>query len=192
MAIDPRVLIAILVVLAIIIIVAIVVARRRHRTAHLRQHFGSEYDRTLQQRGDPRLAEADLAKREAHVHKLTIRELPASERTLFVDEWSAVQRRFVDDPAIAVNEADRLVERVMAARGYPMSDFAHRADDLSVSYPGLVQNYRAARDIVVRHGNGNATTEDLRQAIVYYRSLFDELLGSSVAGEDATVLKRAS
>jgi hypothetical protein len=192
MAIDPRVLIAILVVLAVIIIVAIVVARRRHRSAHLREHFGSEYNRTVQQRGDAALAEDELAKREAHVQKLTIRELPASERNLFADEWSAVQRRFVDDPAIAVNEADRLVERVMAARGYPMSDFAHRADDISVSYPALVQNYRAARDIVVRHGNGNASTEDLRQAMVYYRTLFNELLGSSVASEDATVLKRAS
>ena len=103
-----------------------------------------------------------------------------------------MQRRFVDDPSMAVSEADRLVNRVMNARGYPMADFDQRADDISVNYPTVVQNYRSARDIFVRHSGGRATTEDLRQAMVYYRSLFDELLGAGASAADPVVLRRAS
>lgn len=188
------VLIAIAVVIVVLIVVAVLINRRKHRTAHLRNQFGPEYDRALQKHGSAGRAEAELADREARVHKFTLRELPATERDAFVTEWSAVQRRFVDDPSIAVSEADRLVTRVMAARGYPMGEFEQRADDISVDHPAVVQSYRSARDIVVRHGNGNATTEDLRQAMVYYHSLFDELLGlnSKTVVEHETVLKRAS
>lgn len=189
---DPKVLVAIIVVLAIIVIAAVVIARRRQKSTHLKQHFGPEYDRALQQHGDPGKAEAVLAEREARVHKFTIRELPATERAGYADEWAAVQRRFVDDPSMAVNEADRLVNRVMTARGYPMGDFDQRADDISVNYPGVVQNYRSAREIVTRHSTGRASTEDLRQAMVYYRSLFDELLGATPAAADPAVLRRAS
>lgn len=191
------VLIAIIVILAILLVVAIVVGRRRQRTAHLRHQFGSEYDRTLSKHGNAGRAEAELADREARVHKLTLRDLPTTERNAFAADWSSVQRRFVDDPSIAVTEADRLVTRVMTARGYPMADFEQRADDISVDHPGVVQSYRSARDIVLRHGNGKATTEDLRQAMVYYHSLFDELLGldrSAALEHDTheTLLKRAS
>ncbi|HEV2579054.1 MAG TPA: hypothetical protein VGU25_17750 [Acidobacteriaceae bacterium] len=190
---DPKVLVAIIVVLAIIVIAAIVISRRRQRSTHLKQHFGSEYDRALQQHGNAAKAEAALAEREERVHKLTIRELPASERAAYADEWAAVQRRFVDDPSMAVNEADRLVNRVMTARGYPMGDFDQRAEDISVNYPTVVQNYRSAREIAVRRSTGSASTEDLRQAMVYYRSLFDELLGTpAAAASDPTVLRRAS
>jgi hypothetical protein len=189
---DPKVVVAIIVVLAVILIAAIVIARRRNRSAHLKQHFGPEYERELQQRGDPAKAEAALAEREARVHKLTIRDLPATERAAYADEWAAVQRRFVDDPSLAVTEADRLVNRVMNARGYPMADFDQRAADISVNYPGVVQNYRSARDIVVRHTSGRASTEDLRQAMVYYRSLFDELLGTTTAAAEPAPLRRAS
>jgi hypothetical protein len=188
---DPKVLIAIIVVLAIIVIAAIVIARRRHRSTHLKQQFGPEYERALQQHGNASKAEAALAEREERVHKFTIRDLPATERAAYADEWAAVQRRFVDDPSMAVNEADRLVTRVMNARGYPMGDFDRRAEDISVNYPGVVQNYRLARDIVTRHSSGHASTEDLRQAMVYYRSLFDELLGSQAAN-DQPVLRKAS
>ena len=188
---DPKVLVAIIVVLAIIVIAALVIAtRRRHRSTHLKQQFGPEYERVLHEKGNASKAEAALAEREERVHKLTIRELPATERAAYADEWAAVQRRFVDDPSMAVNEADRLVNRVMNARGYPMADFDQRADDVSVNYPGVVQNYRSARDIVVRHSGGRATTEDLRQAMVYYRSLFDELLGTPAAERET--LRRAS
>ena len=187
---DPRILAAIIIVAAIIIIAAIVIARRRHRSAHLKQHFGSEYQREVEARGDASKAETALAEREARVSKLTIRELPAAERATYAEEWAAVQRRFVDDPSLAVSEADRLVNRVMTVRGYPVADFDQRAADISVGYPGVVQNYRSARDIFVRHSNGRASTEDLRQAMVYYRSLFDELLGEHVA--EVTPLRRAS
>lgn len=190
---DPKVLIAIIVVLAIIVIAAIVISRRQHRSTHLKQHFGPEYERAVEQHGNAAKAEAALAEREERVHKLTIRELPASERAAYADEWAAVQRRFVDDPSMAVNEADRLVNRVMTTRGYPMGDFDQRAEDISVNYPTVVQNYRSAREIAVRHSTGRASTEDLRQAMVYYRSLFDELLGTTAAASnDPTVLRRAS
>lgn len=190
---DPKVVVAIIVVLAIILIAAIVVARRRQRSAHLKKKFGPEYEREVLSRGDPAKAEAALAAREARVEKLNIRDLPPTERAAYADEWAAVQRRFVDDPSMAVSEADRLVNRLMTARGYPMADFDRRAEDVSVHYPGVVQNYRSAREIVMRHTGGRATTEELRQAMVYYRSLFDELLGTSVAGtSDPTLLRRAS
>ena len=184
---DPKVIVAIIVVLAIIIIAAVVIARRRQRSTHLKQHFGPEYEREVQQRGDAAKAEAALAEREARVHKLTIRDLPATERAAYADEWAAVQRRFVDDPSMAVNEADRLVNRVMNARGYPMADFDQRAEDISVNYPVVVQNYRSAREIVVRHTGGRASTEDLRQAMVYYRSLFDDLLQAGTTGHKKEV-----
>jgi hypothetical protein len=184
--------IALVIVLAVVLVAAIFIARRRQRTAHLRQQFGSEYDRTLYMHGDARRAEAELTAREARVQKLDLREIPSSERAAFADQWLAVQSRFVDDPAIAVTEADRLVTRVMAARGYPMAEFDRRAEDISVHYPNLVQNYRAASDIAARHARGNASTEDLRQAMVYYHSLFDELLGNRTNTGNPTLLQRAS
>jgi type II secretory pathway pseudopilin PulG len=188
---DPKVLLAIIVVLAIVVIAVVVFARRRQRSTHLKQQFGQEYERALMQHGDAGKAEAALGEREARVQKLTIRELPATERAAYADEWAAVQRRFVDDPSMAVSEADRLVNRVMNVRGYPMADFDQRIDDISVNYPAVVQNYRSARDIFVRHSSGRASTEDLRQAMVYYRSLFDELLGTPALADPA-VLRRAS
>jgi len=162
-------------VLLIIVIVAVVMARKK-RSEHLRKQFGPEYDKVLQQHGDARHAEAVLAEREKRVDKFTIRSLSAADRERFLADWANVQRRFVDDPAFAVNEADALVTQVMASRGYPMADFEQRAADVSVNYPRVVQNYRAARVIVVRYGQGQASTEDLRQAMVHYRSLFEELL----------------
>jgi hypothetical protein len=148
---------------------------RKRKSDQLKQHFGSEYDRVVQIQGDPRRAEAVPTEREKRVEKFSIRALPGGDRERYVDEWAGVQRRFVDDPSMAVTEADKLVITVMAARGYPMSDFEQRAADVSVNYPGVVLNYRAARNIVLRHTNGQSTTEDLRQAMVYFRSLFDGL-----------------
>ena len=102
-----------------------------------------------------------------------------TERERYVQQWAFVQRKFVDDPKGAVNEADRLVTDVMNARGYPMSEFNQRADDISVNYPNAVGNYRTAHEIVLRHGRGQSSTEDLRKAMVHFRSLFDELLGKA-------------
>jgi hypothetical protein len=177
---DPRTLAAIVIVIALLIIAAIVLTlSRKRRSQQLKEHFGPEYDRTVMDRGDRAKAELELLNREKRVHSFSIKPLLPAARDRFAEEWSTVQRRFVDDPAMAVNDADSLVNQVMAARGYPMTDFEQRAADVSVSYPIVVQNYRAARAIAVRRGRGEATTEDLRQAMVHYHSLFDELLDVS-------------
>ena len=126
--------------------------------------------------GTPAKAEAVLLQREARVKKFTLRPLPPADRERYAAEWADVQRTFVDDPSTAVAQADRLVSTVMAARGYPMSDAEQRTADISVTYPNLVQNYRSARELTQRHAAGQSSTEDLRQAMVYFRSLFDELL----------------
>lgn len=187
---DTRVLVAIVVVVvAVLIIVAVVVSRKRRRE-RLRENFGPEYDRAVAVHGDPARAEAALADREKRVHSFPIRHLSATDRQSYAGEWEAVQRRFVDDPAMAVSEADSLVNRVMTARGYPMGDFDQRSADISVHYPTVVQHYRLAHDIALRHSTGQASTEDLRQAMVHYRSLFSDLLESEKS--DTTVLPRAS
>jgi len=146
------------------------------RTHHLRDRFGPEYDRIRSNAPNVRAAEAELASREKRVEKLHIRPLTSEERTRFTEVWGHVQTLFVDDPKGAIAEADRLVNDVMSARGYPMADFEQRASDISVDHPGVVEHYRAARVIADRHGKGNASTEDLRQAIIHYRALFEDLL----------------
>jgi hypothetical protein len=171
---DPKVVVAIAVALVAVLVIAWVVVRKQ-RTMRLRQHFGPEYDRAVRERG-PQHAETVLLDREKRVQGFQIHELAADERERFVTEWRIVQSRFVDDPQGAVAEADLLVERLMQGRGYPTSDFEQRAADISVSHPAVVDNYRAAHRIAVQHQRGEATTEDLRNAIIYYRSLFDDLL----------------
>ena len=175
---DQRTLIVLVLVVAILAIAGVViVVYRKRRSQHLKQQFGPEYDRAVLERGGAAKAEMELINREKRVQSFTIKALTAAERGRFAEQWSVIQNRFVDDPAVAVSEAASLVNRVMAERGYPMADFEQRAADVSVSYPSLVQNYRAAGVIVQRNGRGEAGTEDLRQAMVHYRSLFDELLG---------------
>jgi hypothetical protein len=174
---DSTTIAAIVAVVAVIVIAAIIIVVMRKRRSHqLKERFGTEYDRTLQIRGDRSKAETELMNREKRVHSFPLKTLSPETRNRYAAEWSAVQRHFVDDPAVSVLEADSLVSQVMGARGYPMADFEQRAADISVTCPHVVQNYRSARAIVLRHGRGQAGTEDLRQAMVYYRSLFDELL----------------
>jgi hypothetical protein len=176
---DTRTLILILVaVVAVIIVIALMITRKR-KSEHLKHQFGPEYDRAVQQHGDPRHAEAVLVGREKRVEKFSLRPLTPTDRERYTGEWSGVQRLFVDDPSIAVTQADKLVTSVMSARGYPMGDFEQRAADISVNHPAVVQNYRSAREISLRHAKGESSTEDLRQAMVYFRSLFDELLENS-------------
>jgi hypothetical protein len=153
---------------------------RRAQSEHLRDRFGPEYDRAVEARGDQAKAEADLAAREARVKKLDIRPLEPAERREFSARWEQVQARFVDDPARAVTFADALIGEVMHARGYPVSDFDQRAGDISVDHPIVVDHYRTAHDIAVRHSRGDASTEDLRQAMIHYRALFDNLVGASL------------
>ncbi len=170
---DPKWVI-VAVVAAVVVIGILWMAMRKRRTEALKERFGPEYDRTLREHGNR--AETVLAQREKRVERFPIRELAADERERFITEWRTVQTRFVDDPNGAVADADELVSRLMQTRGYPMSNFDQRAADLSVDHPRVVENYRAAHEIALRHRRGEATTEDLRQAVIYYRSLFDDLL----------------
>jgi hypothetical protein len=133
---DPKILTAIIVIVAILAVVAVFLVARRRKTEHLKQKFGSEYDRVVHQHGDPQRAETVLAAREKRVSHFELRSLPPTERERYVQQWAFVQRKFVDNPKGAVNEADRLVTGVMNARGYPMSEFNQRADDISVNQCG--------------------------------------------------------
>ena len=165
-------------IIAVIILAGIVawLVLDRRKSLRLRSRFGPEYDRTLREHGDRRRAEHDLERREHRVERLHIHPLSLADHDRYLAAWRADQARFVDDPAGAVTDADRLVQDVMKTRGYPVADFDQRVEDISVDHPHLVQNYRAAREIAARHRRGEATTEDLRKALVYYRGLFDELL----------------
>ena len=172
-----------MIVIGLIIVGALVLGAilwsRRARSEHLRDQFGPEYDRAVEAKGDQAKAEADLAAREARVKKLDIRPLEAGERREFTARWQQIQARFVDDPARAVSFADALIGEVMRTRGYPVSDFDQRAGDISVDHPIVVDHYHKAHDIAVRHQHGEASTEDLRQAMIHYRALFDNLVGAS-------------
>jgi len=135
--------------------------------------------------GDEKKAQTELNERQKHVEALDIHPLSVSERERYLADWTAVQSKFVDDPRQAIVDADRLIIEVMQLRAYPVSDFEQRAADLSVNYPDLVSNYRAAREIAIKNKQNLADTEELRQAMVYYRSLFDELLGTeTVVGKE--------
>ena len=166
--------IAVLVVVAVLV-VAWAYAQRQRRT-RLRERFGPEYDRTLKETGAPEKAAAVLEDRVRRVERFKIRALSREQADAFGREWKRVQALFVDDPDGAVEAADRLVTEVMAARGYPIEDFDTRAADLSVDHPRVVENYRTARTLSLRRSRGEAGTEELRQAVVNYRALFDDLL----------------
>ena len=166
------------IIIAVVVIAAIVIVAlfaRRRRKAKLQQEFGPEYDRAVREVGPKRVDNVLLA-REKRVSRFSIRELTPDEWQSFSNQWRTVQARFVDDPVGSVADADALVDRLMAARGYPMSDFEQRAADLSVGHAAVVENYRAAHAIALKHRAGQATTEDLRNALIHYRALFTELL----------------
>jgi hypothetical protein len=165
---------------ALLAILAIVwLAMQRRRTEMLREQFGPEYDRTIERADDRRSAESELAERRAHREALDIRPLDPATRARYAAQWQEVQGRFVDQPAIAVAQADELVTVVMRDRGYPTDDFERRAADVSVDHPNLVESYRAANAISSRVGSNRASTEDLRRALVHYRALFAELLSET-------------
>ena len=182
--IHPKVIvIAVVVALIIITAVALYIRQRKHTSAGLRARFGTEYERAVQQHGSARKAEAKLADREARVELLKIRDLDPTERDSYLAQWQTVQSRFVDDPKGAVTEADELVCSLMQARGYPVSDFEQRAADISVDHPLVVENYRSAHSIALQLDSGEASTEDLRTAMIQYRSLFDDLAQVQTPGE---------
>jgi hypothetical protein len=172
---DPK----LIVLIAIIIVVGALIAWlyfRKRTTEHLRHKFGPEYERAVLEQGSERKAEAILTDRERRIEKLHIRNLDPMEQENFTKEWESVQSHFVDSPKGAVTEADELVSTVMKTRGYPMTDFDQRAADISVDHPQVVENYRVAHEIALRANKDQANTEDLRVAMIHYRSLFGDLV----------------
>ena len=174
---DNNTLIIIGVVIAILVVIGIAVAVMRTRTERLRSRFGPEYVRAVEDTGGQRQAEAALQARAARVRKYDLKPLSAEDRTRFGADWQKIQAQFVDDPPGAARAADGLLGDVMSARGYPMADIDQRLEDLSVDHGDAVQNYRLARDIVAKHARGDAGTEDMRQAMIHYRTLIEDLLG---------------
>ena len=179
--------VAIAVALVLVIMGAMIwasVARRR-RSVRLHDEFGPEYDRTVLTAGDERKAERELEGRRKHVEALQIRSLSIAERERYLADWTSVQSKFVDEPGQAIVDADRLITEVMRLRAYPVAEFEQRAADISVSYPALVSNYRAARAIAIKNEQQQADTEELRQALIHYRSLFEELVETQAVAVEA-------
>jgi hypothetical protein len=175
--IDPQVLwIAGAVIAAVVIIFAIAAGVRRSRSERLREHFGSEYDHTLRATGSRTAAEEELVARAEEVKTFDIRPLSAAERDRYTGDWTKIEQQFVNRPTTAVVEADELITDVMRTRGYPMADFETHAAHLSVKHPRVVEHYRAGHSLIDKHGS----TEDLRQAMLHYRALFDELVNEGV------------
>jgi FtsZ-interacting cell division protein ZipA len=172
---NPLVLVLVVALIAVIV-VAVWLYMQKRRTEELRTSFGPEYDHAVREHRDPRRAERELEERKERVEQLHIRPLPNEDRERFAEQWRSVQAQFVDDPKGATREADRLVGEVMQTRGYPVGDFEQRAADVSVNHPQVVEHYRAAHTIAQRDERGEAETEDLRQAMVHYRALFEDLL----------------
>jgi ABC-type nickel/cobalt efflux system permease component RcnA len=176
----------IVIVLGVLVAVGAIVAwssTRRQRTQRLTEQYGPEYQRVVESAGDQREAEHELQTRSERVQSYEIRALSTDERDRYSARWKETQAHFVDDPSSAISEADRLVQEVMHERGYPMVDFEQRAADISVDHPHVVEEYRAAHDVAERHAAGSVETEELRQAMVHYRALFEDLLETD---EDAS------
>jgi hypothetical protein len=173
---QTLVIVAITVVICALIGVGIWIAANQMRSRRLKDRFGPEYERAVENAPDRGVAEAELQDREERVKKYRIVPLSEHDREHYQQAWGRVQNRFVDDPRGAATEADELIFEVMDRRGYPVNGFEQAAADLSVDYPTVVENYRAACAIAHKNRQGEAGTEDLRQALVYYRALFHELL----------------
>lgn len=169
----------IIAVAVVIVLIVAVVAVRRRNTERLKSRFGPEYSRAVEASGNQQKAEAELRDRERRVKALELKPLEPRVKTEFDNAWRSVQTQFVDDPGRAVTQADKLLGQVMSVRGYPMADFEQRSADISVEHPVVVQNYRKAHEIADRHAQGKAGTEELRQAMVFYRTLFLELVGET-------------
>jgi hypothetical protein len=175
----------ILIAVAVIVLIGIVafVALRERRRKQLREGFGPEYERVMADAPSKREAEAELLERQKRYEQLDLRPLAPEERRRYVREWDTVQARFVDNPATAIGDADDLIQQVMRDRGYPVEDFERRAGDLSVEHPTVVEHYRAGHAIARSHARGEASTEDLRQGLVHYRALFEDLLEAGARDE---------
>jgi len=173
-----------LIIAAVVVIVLAWVLTRQRRTAGLQRQFGPEYHRTVASAENRRAAEAELEERARKHSALQIHPLPEDVRTRYAKQWRSLQEQFVDRPVEVVDAADALLTRVMRERGYPVDDFEQQADLVSVDHPTVVQNYRAAHDVYDRNQRREATTEDLREALVSYRSLFEELLRAAATADE--------
>ena len=172
------IVIGVVVIIALVVVLA-AVAKRRRTSKQLQEHYGPEYEREVERTGSRKDAESKLEERQERRSQLDIRPLDPQARDRYAESWRTTQARFVDDPENSVRESHRLVGEVMRERGYPVGDdFDRQAEDVSVDHPGVASNYRSANEISQRNDRGEASTEDLRQALVHYRSLFDELLDS--------------
>jgi hypothetical protein len=182
---SPPVLITLIAVIVVIfvIVIASAVRRRKMTSVQLRNRFGPEYDQAVREDRDSRKAEAKLLARVKRVRHFQIRDLSETERTRYLADWEAVQSHFVDRPRGAVTEADELVNSVMKTRGFPDADFDQRVADISVDHARLVEPYRSAYGISQRAARNEATTEELRSAMIHYRALFDELLQVKMPAE---------
>ena len=167
-------------VVVVLVIVGLVLGpiffARRKKSEKFQEKFGPEYDRTVKVMGNEKKAQTELNNRQKHVETLDIHPLTQIEHDRYLADWTSVQSKFVDEPGQAIVDADRLIMEVMQKRNYPVSDFEQRAADVSIQYPALVSNYRDARVIALKNNDHKASTEELRQAMIYYRSLFAELL----------------
>ncbi len=175
---DITIVVLVLVVLVVLALLGFLLARKKKRDG-LREQFGPEYDRTVEQSGSRRDAEQDLRGRAERRNELDVRPLEPKRRDLYTAEWRVTQEDFVDRPAEAVSSANTLVERVMKERGYPVGDFEQMSRDLSVDHANVMSEYRSAHEISMLNDRKQATTEQQRQAMVHYRSLFADLLGGS-------------
>ena len=182
---DTRTLIIVVVVAVIAIAIAAYVLYQKRQSRRLEQRFGPEYAAAVQKLGSRAKAEAELKKREKRVGRLDIVPLTPAEVSRFTQSWTRLQGSFIDDPKGVLIQADQLVRELLVKRGYPMADFERRAADISVDHPAVVSNYRAAQLILSRDQRGEASTEDLRKAVVHFRALFDELLGATTV-KDST------
>ena len=176
-------------IIALLVLAVSVMSKRRKQSLRLQQRFGPEYGRTVEELGGRAKAESELRAREKRVERLSITALAPSEAARFSQAWNELQNRFVDNPKGVVMQADQLVRELMLKRGYPMGDFERQAADISVDYPTVVENYRAAQAIAIRDHRGDANTEELRQAVVHYRALFDELLEVRETKQDVLTAK---
>lgn len=191
MAIDPIWIWVALGVLALLVVVGLIArGARRSRTESLREKFGSEYDHAVSQAGNRKRAEQELLARTQEVEKQPIRALTAAERDRYRADWRRVEQHFIERPTTAVVEADELVADIMRVEGYPMGDFEKHAAHLSVKHPRVIEHYRAGHR-VMEGAPGSASTEDLRQAMLHYRALFEELTGDH-AGDVEQPVPRAN
>lgn len=178
---DTWIWVLIVVVVVLVILAAVLAATGRSRRRHLQERFGPEYERTVEGADRRRQAERDLREREERHDELDLRPLSEASRERYTQQWQEMQQGFVDRPQVAVADADRLITDLMRERGYPVDDFETRSELVSVDHPDVVENYRTAHGIAQRTIEGRTSTEDLRQAVISYRALFEEMLVDDAA-----------